>query len=218
VRQIVSAGGSVLDTLTYGTFGNVLSETNAANGDRFKYAGGEYDSVTGNYHFGARYYDTTNGRWLTQDPLGYASDLNLYRYTHNQPTDRVDDNGLTDRRKQFIKACAATGVDPVWAKWLLAWSDFTSVFPFWPNRCLAWAESFASNTTIPGNPNFMPLKGTGLTGRVVSWSVPGYWSNSHAAYEITLPNGSVWYFDNGYINGTGLATQWEIPSDWKLQP
>jgi hypothetical protein len=52
VREIVSSSGSALDTLTYDPFGGLLSETNAANGDRFKFAGGEYDSLMGGYRFG----------------------------------------------------------------------------------------------------------------------------------------------------------------------
>ncbi len=95
VRQIVSAGGSVLDALTYGTFGNVLTETNAANGDRFKFACGEYDSITALYRFGARYYSPSTGRWTSQDPLQYiAGDANLYRYVQNSPTIFTDPTGL----------------------------------------------------------------------------------------------------------------------------
>jgi hypothetical protein len=44
----------------------------------------------------ARWYDGTTGRWMTQDPLGFAAgDSNLYRYVHNQPTGATDPSGLT---------------------------------------------------------------------------------------------------------------------------
>ena len=46
VRDIVSSAGSVLDHVVYDSFGNVTTETNASNGDRFKFAGMEYDSTT----------------------------------------------------------------------------------------------------------------------------------------------------------------------------
>jgi RHS repeat-associated protein len=94
IRQIVSINGSVLDQLTYGTFGSVLSETNSANGDRFKYACGEYDSVLGEYRYGVRYYSPTDGRWLSQDPLGLKPDTNPYRYVGNHPVQSSDPAGL----------------------------------------------------------------------------------------------------------------------------
>ena len=56
VRDIVSSSGSLLDHIVYDSFGNILTETNASNGDRFKFAGMEYDSVTGLTHGRARYY------------------------------------------------------------------------------------------------------------------------------------------------------------------
>ena len=50
VRDIVSSSGSVLDHIVYDSFGNILTETNASNGDRFKFAGMQYDSTTGQYY------------------------------------------------------------------------------------------------------------------------------------------------------------------------
>ena len=41
------------------------SESNASNGDQFKFAGMEYDAVTGQYYDRARYYDAAIGRPLT---------------------------------------------------------------------------------------------------------------------------------------------------------
>jgi hypothetical protein len=39
-------------------------------------------------------YDPTVGRFLSEDPIG--EDVNLYRYCHNSPTNRVDPTGLVD--------------------------------------------------------------------------------------------------------------------------
>ena len=47
VRDIVNSSGTVQDHVVYDSFGNIVTETNAANGDRFKFAGMEYDSTTG---------------------------------------------------------------------------------------------------------------------------------------------------------------------------
>ena len=58
------------------------------------YAAREYDSETGLYYNRARYYDPTAGRFLSEDPLGYAAgDTNLYRYAFNSPTHFTDPSG-----------------------------------------------------------------------------------------------------------------------------
>ena len=97
VRDIVSSSGTELDHIVYDSFGNILTETNAANGDRFKYAGMEYDSATGQYYDRARYYNPAGGRFERTDPTFFAAgDSNLYRYAGNGPTDSVDPFGTTD--------------------------------------------------------------------------------------------------------------------------
>ena len=78
VRDIVSSSGTELDHIVYDSFGNILTETSAANGDRFKYAGMEYDSVTGQYYDRARYYDQATGRFISEDPLRVYG----WRYGH----------------------------------------------------------------------------------------------------------------------------------------
>ena len=94
MRDIVNTSGTVLDHVVYDSFGDVTSETNPSNGDRFKFAGMEYDSATGQYYDRARYYDPATGRFDEQDPSGYsAGDMDLYRYVGNGPTDGVDQTG-----------------------------------------------------------------------------------------------------------------------------
>jgi RHS repeat-associated protein len=95
VREVVCSNGTVLDQITYGAFGNILSQTSPSNAPRFLYAGGEWDGNLGLYHFGARWDDPIDGRWISQDPSGFeAGDANLYRYVNNKPTQEVDPSGL----------------------------------------------------------------------------------------------------------------------------
>ncbi len=67
-------------------------------------SGKERDSETGLDYFGARYYGSTMGRWLTPDwsaepePVPYAQlgepqSLNLYAYVGNRPVTLVDSTG-----------------------------------------------------------------------------------------------------------------------------
>jgi RHS repeat-associated protein len=72
-----------------------VTQTNATDAVRFGFAGMEYDSVTGLYYDHARYYDAVIGRFVSQDPKGFAAgDTDLYRYVGNSPTTQVDTDGL----------------------------------------------------------------------------------------------------------------------------
>ncbi|HID78087.1 MAG TPA: hypothetical protein EYP56_19100, partial [Planctomycetaceae bacterium] len=74
-----------------------LSETNPAAGDRFKFTAREYDESTALYYYRARYYDAAIGRFLSEDPIGFAAgDPNLYRYVLNRPTRFIDVAGMDE--------------------------------------------------------------------------------------------------------------------------
>ena len=95
VRDLADAAGEVIDHLAYDSFGNVLSETNPAAGDRFRFTGREFDAATGQYYYRARYYDGIIGRFTSEDPLGFgARDMNLARYVGNSPARFTDPLGL----------------------------------------------------------------------------------------------------------------------------
>lgn len=69
-----------------------------------KFTGKERDSESGNDHFGAKYYASTMGRFLSPDwsakiePVPYSKlddpqTLNLYDYVRNNPVSNVDADG-----------------------------------------------------------------------------------------------------------------------------
>jgi len=97
VRDIVSTSGTELDHIVYDSFGNIVTETDASNGDRFKFAGMQYDATTGQYYDHARWYGPATGRFLASDPTGFAAgDSNLYRYVGNSSTNTTDASGRND--------------------------------------------------------------------------------------------------------------------------
>jgi len=63
----------------------------------FMYTGKPYDSATGLYYFGARFYDPTTGRFTIQDSItGVQEDpmsLNRYIYGRDNPERYTDPNG-----------------------------------------------------------------------------------------------------------------------------
>jgi uncharacterized protein RhaS with RHS repeats len=48
-------------------------------------------------YYRARYYDQTAGRFLSEDPIGFNSGLNFYRYTYNSAANFIDPFGLTPK-------------------------------------------------------------------------------------------------------------------------
>jgi len=58
------------------------------------YTGRELDTATGLYYYRARYYDSSLGRFISRDPIGYeGSRWNLYEYVNSGPTINTDPSG-----------------------------------------------------------------------------------------------------------------------------
>jgi RHS repeat-associated protein len=95
VRQLVQSDGTVLDQINYDSFGQILSETDATAGDRFKFTAREWDGLVGEYYYRARYYGPDTGRFESNDPMSFAAgDTDLYRYVGNSPTNATDPSGM----------------------------------------------------------------------------------------------------------------------------
>jgi RHS repeat-associated protein len=79
----------------YDAFGNLQDQTNAAVDCLFGYTGRPFDKASGEQYNGARWYEAVTGRWLSEDPSGFAGgDANLNRYCGNNPMNYRDPSGL----------------------------------------------------------------------------------------------------------------------------
>jgi RHS repeat-associated protein len=109
ITDVVNAAGTmVLDQVAYDGFGQVTSETNQAQGDRFKFAGGQVDSATGWVRYWQRFYNPATGSWTSQDPLGFGGgDANLYRYVGNNATNITDLTGLSGVGHHYLPVAVA---------------------------------------------------------------------------------------------------------------
>jgi RHS repeat-associated protein len=70
---LVDSSGNVQVSYAYDPFGGT-SVTGPSNSNKFQYTGRENES-SGLYYYRARYYSPLLGRFISQDPLGFAGTL-----------------------------------------------------------------------------------------------------------------------------------------------
>ena len=83
--------GNLTSQTSYDSFGNA---TNQSFPTRYQFTGREFDSFTGLHYYRARQYDANLGRFISEDPIGFAGgDINLYGYVRNNPVSFRDPSG-----------------------------------------------------------------------------------------------------------------------------
>jgi RHS repeat-associated protein len=94
VRDVVDNSGAVQNHIVYDAFGNITSQTNSSVIFRNSYTGQEFDSESGLFSYGGRYYDPFNGKFIQEDKIGFeGGDTNLSRYVFNSPVIYNDPSG-----------------------------------------------------------------------------------------------------------------------------
>jgi RHS repeat-associated protein len=98
VRDLVRRGATateVLSHVVYDSFGRITHETAPSVDHLYGYTGRERDESTGLINYRARWYDPGVGRFLSEDPTGFAGgDTNLARYVMNSPVNATDPTGM----------------------------------------------------------------------------------------------------------------------------
>jgi RHS repeat-associated protein len=128
-QMLTNGGGWPVSSSQFMPFGAEI--TTGTNPNHYKFTGKERDTESLNDYFGARYYGSTMGRFMSPDwssnPISIPfaridnpQTLNLYSYVANDPLRRFDSNGHLDCSGGAVQdvACAVTAAaKSVWG-WL----------------------------------------------------------------------------------------------------
>ena len=96
IRAITDATGAVTASYEYEPFG-VTIKTTGTDKDNLGFAGKRLDAGSGLSYFGARYYDSEMGRFISRDPA--QDGRNWFVYCANNPLGYRDPNGLMVKMK-----------------------------------------------------------------------------------------------------------------------
>lgn len=96
VVALTDGGGNVVERTQYEPFG--ASAGSALT--RYGFTGRERDPLTGLLYYRARWYDSRQGRFLSEDPIEFdGGGANFYAYTDNDPVNSNDPLGLQGNRR-----------------------------------------------------------------------------------------------------------------------
>ncbi|MCR9204234.1 MAG: hypothetical protein NXH75_06640, partial [Halobacteriovoraceae bacterium] len=113
-----NSSGNLVQNYVYDSFGNVSifdgSGTSFNLGSEpikqpYGYTSRELDAESDLYYYRARYYNSSIGRFISEDPIKFSSgDENLYRYVESSPIINIDPTG-------FVTQCQVDAVKKVFS-------------------------------------------------------------------------------------------------------
>jgi RHS repeat-associated protein len=97
VRALLDEDGDEVATFEHDEYGNGIASSGTVSSPKTYVGGlGVHDDTadTRLLYMRRRHYDPRLGIFLSRDPIGFAGDLNLYRYAGSSPVTMVDPSGL----------------------------------------------------------------------------------------------------------------------------
>jgi len=102
---LLDSNGNIVEQDQYEAFG----KNTASSLTRYQFTGRELDSSSNLLYYRARWYDPGQGRFLSEDPIGFTGGIDLYSYVFDNPVSRVDPLGLAPCISKYIAGGAAIG-------------------------------------------------------------------------------------------------------------
>jgi RHS repeat-associated protein len=150
VTSLSNSAGALANTYTYDTYGKLTASSGTIT-NPFQFTGREFEAETGLRFYRLRYFDSTVGRFVSEDPIGFDGGINFYRYVQNNPALLIDPFGLSsltfnrangsltlyDKNGNAIAVCTAAN------------NTTKSSNGLWPNG----TYPFSSHNNHPPDPN-----------------------------------------------------------------
>lgn len=93
---------SIVNHLKFDSFGRITSQSDPTRTVLYAYTGREWDADPGLFYYRTRWYDPTVGRFIGEDPLGFAAgDTNVSRYVGNNVANAMDPSGLASWKEAW---------------------------------------------------------------------------------------------------------------------
>lgn len=94
VTCMLDSSQSIVASYKYDPYGRTINSSGSlAAANVYRFSSKEIHANSGMYYYLYRFYDPNIQRWLNRDPLGEIASKNLYAFTANSPTARVDRDG-----------------------------------------------------------------------------------------------------------------------------
>jgi RHS repeat-associated protein len=208
---VTNASGTVVQTLDYYPYGSTRINTNTGGADSARKYIGQFADQSNLDYLQTRYYDSSRGQFLTQDPvflgdpraqnLSDPQSLNAYSYAEDNPTTKKDPNG-----DYSIVAIAYAAIFLAVAVLALSYGSPSA------SHGGSGGSSVAGNALRAAD---QVLNATGQgTGKAIAATTIGIASIFGASPSATYQTTPIF----GGIGGTAVTTPYSIDSPYAVTP
>ncbi len=152
IRETIDKSDNVVAAQDYYSYGEYIRSYNQGlSNDRYKFTGKERDNESNLDYFGARYYESSSGRWLQADPLADDHpEESPYVYCSDNPVNIVDDDGMVGHwetdpndptKRLWVLDEVVSSADRIYSPMLLNEDDVFSSWTLTMSSGLNWIEN-----------------------------------------------------------------------------